>query len=94
MGLARRLVAGVALAVALAGCAAGGSPEARLRDRVENLDKHFGHVTKDIAQIVTSADKIMDRGERIQQVEFGGGEAAPDAAPLLSAGAPRIQAAE
>src|SRR4029079_6694963 len=33
----------------------------RLRDRVDNLDKHFGHVAKDIAQIVTSADKIVDR---------------------------------
>jgi len=66
----------------------------RLRDRVDNLDKHFGHVTKDIAQIVTSADKIVDRGERIQQVEFGNGESA-DAAPLLSAGrTPRIEAAE
>jgi len=37
MGLARQLVAGVALAVSLAGCAAGGSPEARLRDRVDAL---------------------------------------------------------
>jgi DNA recombination protein RmuC len=63
----------------------------RLRDRVENLDKHFGHVTKDIAQIVTSADKIVDRGERIQQVEFG----EPEGAEVLSAPpAGRIEAAE
>jgi DNA recombination protein RmuC len=63
----------------------------RLRDRVDNLDKHFGHVGKDIAQIVTSADKIMDRGERIQQVEF---EREADGAKALTAAAPRIEAAE
>jgi DNA recombination protein RmuC len=43
----------------------------RLRDRVENLEKHFGNVNTDIKQIVTSADKIVERGERIQTVEFG-----------------------
>jgi DNA recombination protein RmuC len=42
----------------------------RLRDRVENLDKHFGTVNKDIEQIVISADKILSRGEKIQGVEF------------------------
>ncbi len=42
----------------------------RLRDRVENLDKHFGTVNKDIEQIVISADKILSRGEKIQSVEF------------------------
>jgi DNA recombination protein RmuC len=45
---------------------------ARLKDRVDNLDKHFGQAGKDIQQIVTSADKIMSRGERIQSVEFDG----------------------
>jgi DNA recombination protein RmuC len=64
----------------------------RLRDRVDNLDKHFGHVSKDIAQIVTSADKIMDRGERIQQVEF---EREPETAPILPSSPPRLgEAAE
>ena len=42
----------------------------RLKDRVENLDKHFGNVNKDIEQIVTSAEKILSRGEKIQGVEF------------------------
>ncbi|MGB9295795.1 MAG: DNA recombination protein RmuC, partial [Pseudolabrys sp.] len=32
----------------------------RLRDRVENLDKHFGQASVDIKQIVTSADKIVN----------------------------------
>jgi DNA recombination protein RmuC len=42
----------------------------RLKERVDNLDKHFGTVNKDIEQIVTSADKILARGEKIQGVEF------------------------
>jgi DNA recombination protein RmuC len=42
----------------------------RMRDRVENLDKHFGQANTDIKQIVISADKILSRGERIQDVEF------------------------
>jgi DNA recombination protein RmuC len=43
----------------------------RLKDRVDNLDKHFGTVNKDIEQIVTSAEKILTRGEKIKDVEFG-----------------------
>src|SRR6476619_7217002 len=42
----------------------------RLRDRVENLDKHFGQANADIKQIVISTDKIINRGDRIQSVEF------------------------
>jgi DNA recombination protein RmuC len=42
----------------------------RLKDRVDNLDRHFGTVNKDIEQIVVSADKILSRGEKIQSVEF------------------------
>lgn len=43
----------------------------RLRDRVGNLQKHFGQVSEDVAQALTSADKIARRGERIEQLEFG-----------------------
>jgi DNA recombination protein RmuC len=43
----------------------------RLKDRVDNLDKHFGQASKDIELIVTSADKILSRGEKIHGVEFG-----------------------
>ena len=61
----------------------------RMRDRVENLDKHFGQANADIKQIVISADKILNRGEKIQDVEFS--EEAPDAdvipAPLRKLGA-------
>lgn len=42
----------------------------RLKDRVDNLDRHFGTVNKDIEQIVISADKILSRGEKIRSVEF------------------------
>jgi DNA recombination protein RmuC len=42
----------------------------RLKDRVENLDKHFGQAEKDIEQIVISADKILSRGQKITEVEF------------------------
>ena len=49
----------------------------RLRDRVENLDKHFGQANSDVKQIVISADKIMNRGERIRDVEFGTSRRAP-----------------
>ena len=43
----------------------------RLKDRVDNLDKHFGQANKDIELIVTSAEKILSRGEKIHGVEFG-----------------------
>jgi len=44
----------------------------RLKDRVDNLDKHFGQANKDIEQIVTSAGRILSRGEKIKDVEFDG----------------------
>ena len=43
----------------------------RLKDRVDNLDRHFGQANKDIEQIVTSAEKILSRGEKISGVDFG-----------------------
>jgi DNA recombination protein RmuC len=58
----------------------------RLRDRVDNLSKHFGQAEKDIQQIVTSADKILSRGEKIAQVEFDEAEAVT-AAPMRALGA-------
>lgn len=44
----------------------------RLRDRVGNLQKHFGQVGDDIAQVLISSDKIARRGARIEQLEFEG----------------------
>jgi DNA recombination protein RmuC len=61
----------------------------RLKDRVDNLDKHFGTVNKDIEQIVTSADKILSRGEKISHVDFGDAAEADDllAVPIRKLGA-------
>ncbi len=61
----------------------------RLKDRVENLDRHFGNVNKDIEQIVISADKILSRGEKIRHVDFGEAADADDApaAPVRKLGA-------
>jgi len=61
----------------------------RLRDRVENLDKHFGQANADIKQITISADKIVSRGEKIKDVEFGeeaGAEVIPAPVRKLEAG--------
>ena len=53
----------------------------RLKDRVDNLDKHFGQANKDIEQIVTSAEKILNRGERIGAVEFGDAQPSAEIIP-------------
>jgi DNA recombination protein RmuC len=57
----------------------------RLKDRVDNLSKHFGQAEKDIDQIVVSAEKILSRGEKIQEVEFDDAEALPE--PIRALGA-------
>ena len=54
----------------------------RLSERVENLDKHFGQANADVKQIIVSTDKIVSRGERIQEVEFG---EAPASAEIIQA---------
>jgi DNA recombination protein RmuC len=64
----------------------------RLRDRVDNLDKHFGQASKDIQQIVTSADKILSRGEKIRGVEFDGD--APESADIIPAPMRKLEAGE
>ena len=46
----------------------------RLRERVLNLQKHFGQANEDVTQILISADKIAKRGGRIEAMEFDGGE--------------------
>jgi len=42
----------------------------RLRERVLNLQKHFGQTSEDVAQILISADKLAKRGGRIESLEF------------------------
>ncbi len=42
----------------------------RFRDRVLDLQRHFGQANADIEKILTSADKIDKRGQRIERLEF------------------------
>src|SRR5262245_49915034 len=64
----------------------------RLRDRVTNLEKHFGQANGDIRQILVSTDKIVSRGERIRDVEFA--DEPPSADILPGPGARRLEAGE
>ena len=59
----------------------------RLRERVGNLAKHFGQMGDDVAQALTSADKIARRGGRIAQLEFSEPPEAEDADPAGLRGA-------
>ncbi len=47
-----------------------------LGDRIRKLQTHFNQANEDIRQSIVSIDKIETRGERIAQVELGGGAAA------------------
>ena len=42
----------------------------RLKERVQNLQRHFGQANKDMDQILTSTDKVMSRGQKIEALEF------------------------
>ena len=46
----------------------------RLRERVLNLQKHFGQASEDVSQILISAEKVVKRGGRIESLEFGDDE--------------------
>jgi len=57
----------------------------RLGTRVENLDRHFGQASKDIAEIKISSEKAGRRARRLDNFDFE--ELAPDAdqvVPLTS----------
>ena len=59
----------------------------RLDDRVRKLQGHFALTAKDIDQIVTSADKLAKRGQKIEALEFG---QAPDGADSTPAAEPSV----
>ncbi|WP_244500411.1 DNA recombination protein RmuC [Methyloceanibacter methanicus] len=42
----------------------------RFRDRVLDLQRHFGQANGDIDKILTSADKITKRGQKIEHLDF------------------------
>jgi DNA recombination protein RmuC len=55
----------------------------RLRERVDKLDQHFRQAQDFVAQIVTSSDKIVRRGQRIDALEFDDAHPeTPSAAPV------------
>lgn len=47
----------------------------RLDERVRKLQTHFMQANRDIDQILTSTDKVTKRGEKIEALELGTGEA-------------------
>ncbi len=53
----------------------------RLGTRVENLDRHFGQASKDIAEIKISADKAGRRANRLDNFDFE--ELAPETDPTI-----------
>jgi DNA recombination protein RmuC len=42
----------------------------RFRERVLDLQRHFGQANSDIEKILTSSEKIAKRGHRIETLEF------------------------
>ncbi|MGH6827026.1 DNA recombination protein RmuC [Methyloceanibacter sp.] len=44
----------------------------RLRERVLDLQRHFGQANEDIEKILTSSERIASRGHRIENLEFEG----------------------
>ena len=61
----------------------------RLRERTAKLAQHFRQAQEDVAQVLTSADKIGRRGGRIDNMDFNtagtAGEATEDEPAALSA---------
>jgi DNA recombination protein RmuC len=59
----------------------------RLGARVENLDRHFGQASRDIADIKISADKAGRRAKRLDNFDFEDvvPEVDPVAEPLILA---------
>ncbi len=62
----------------------------RLRERVLDLQRHFGQANADIEKIITSTERINSRGRKIETLDFE--EQAPPAAEIASHnGAPSPQ---
>ena len=60
----------------------------RLRERVLDLQRHFGQANDDIEKILTSSERIASRGHKIENLEFEGDGAnaveVDRAAPLVA----------
>jgi DNA recombination protein RmuC len=44
----------------------------RLRERVLDLQRHFGQANQDIEKILTSSERIASRGNKIEALDFEG----------------------
>jgi len=44
----------------------------RLRERVLDLQRHFGQANEDIEKILTSSERVASRGHKIENLEFEG----------------------
>jgi DNA recombination protein RmuC len=61
----------------------------RLDDRVERLQKHFDQTVEDLRQVRISSQKVIDRGERIDELQLAGtAEDEAPVEPVLPAGSP------
>lgn len=54
----------------------------RMRERVSKLETHFRQANDDVAAIITSADKVSKRGQKIEAMEFRETPAAASAPPI------------
>lgn len=60
----------------------------RMRDRVLNLQKHFGMATQDVEKLLISSEKITKRGSRIEQLDLP----EPQTRPVVGKDRPRLVA--
>ncbi len=65
----------------------------RFRERVLDLQRHFGQANQDIEKILTSSEKIAARGNRIENLDFAETTPAPEIAHQNGAGSPSPQPA-
>ena len=62
----------------------------RLDERVRKLQGHFGQASRDIEEILVSSSKVTRRGQKIEALELGAGEAEDTSAPVPG-GKPDVQ---
>jgi DNA recombination protein RmuC len=59
----------------------------RLDDRAAKLERHFGQAVEDVRQVRISSQKVIGRGERIDEVQVADVAAAPDLGQVLGGAA-------
>jgi DNA recombination protein RmuC len=67
----------------------------RFRERVLDLQRHFGQANQDIERILTSSERIASRGHKIENLEFeGDGTGADESNRVTPLAAPSPKPAE